>query len=151
MQITDEDLKMFKSRSRTELESRGDMSRMAWDVVVPALCDEVAELRRKLEAATDDSGFNAAKLREAVSDACYAMFDFLKAQSGGYEKMADALDKAKAALAAPPRNCDRFGGDIDKLREACARERGLNPEEDFPDVFPDWLLAPATEKEGGVE
>ena len=51
MQITDEDLKMFKSRSRTELESKGDMSRMAWDVVVPALCDEVAELRRKLEAA----------------------------------------------------------------------------------------------------
>lgn len=65
--ITDADLKMFKSRSRTELESKGDMSRMAWDVVVPALCDEVAELRRKLEAATNDSGFNAAKAREATT------------------------------------------------------------------------------------
>ncbi len=49
----------------------------------------------------------------------------------------------------PPRNCDRFGGDIDKLREACLRERGLNPEEDFPDIFPDWLLAPSTAREGG--
>ena len=46
------------------------------------------------------------KLREALSDACYAMFNFLKAQNGGYEEMANALDKAKAALAAPPRNCD---------------------------------------------
>ena len=55
MQITDEDLKMFKSRSRTELESKGNMSRLAWDVVVPALCDEVAELRKKLEAVTSPS------------------------------------------------------------------------------------------------
>lgn len=55
MQITDEDLKMFKSRSRTELESKGNMSRLAWDVVVPALCDEVAELRKKLEAAASPS------------------------------------------------------------------------------------------------
>ena len=59
-----------------------------------------------------------------------------------------AHEVVNTALAAPPRNCDRFGGDIDKLREACARERGLNPEEDFPDVFPDWLLALA--KESGV-
>ena len=46
------------------------------------------------------------KLREALSDACYAMFNFLKTQNGGYEEMAKALDKAKAALSAPPRNCD---------------------------------------------
>ena len=45
-----------------------------------------------------------------------------------------------AALAFPARNCDRFGGDIDRLREACLRERGLNPEEDFPEVFGEWLL-----------
>ena len=49
---------------------------------------------------------NAAKMREALSDACYAMFNFLKTQNCGYEEMAKALDKAKAALAAPPRNCD---------------------------------------------
>ena len=82
--------------------------------------------------------------------------EFIKLASDDYETYgntkAGALDviyeKACAALASPPRNCDRFDGDIDKLREACARERGLNPEEDFPDVFPDWLLAPSTEQKG---
>lgn len=49
---------------------------------------------------------NAAKMREALSDACYAMHNFLKTKYGGYEEMAKALDKAKASLAAPPRNCD---------------------------------------------
>ena len=49
---------------------------------------------------------NAAKIREALSDACYAMFNFLKTQNGCYEEMAKALDKAKATLAEPPRNCD---------------------------------------------
>lgn len=49
---------------------------------------------------------SAAAMREALSDACYAMFNFLKAQNGGYEEIANALDKAKAALSAPPRNCD---------------------------------------------
>ena len=57
----------------------------------------------------------SSKLREALSDACYAMFNFLKTQNGGYEEMAKALDKAKAALAAPPRNCD-VGTDEEQLR-----------------------------------
>ena len=48
----------------------------------------------------------SSKLREALSDTCYAMFNFLKTQNGGYEEMAKALDKAKAALATHPRNCD---------------------------------------------
>ena len=43
------------------------------------------------------------KMREALSDACYAMFNFLKTQNGGYEEMAKALDKAKSALADLPR------------------------------------------------
>ena len=29
------------------------------------------------------------------------------------------------------------------------RERGLNPEEDFPDVFTEWLLAPMSKCNGG--
>jgi hypothetical protein len=45
-------------------------------------------------------------MREALSDAYYAMFNFLKTQYGGYEEMAKALDKSKAALAEPLRNCD---------------------------------------------
>ena len=66
---------------------------------------------------------NAAKMRNALSDACYAMFNFLKTQNGGYEEMAKALDKAKAALAAPPRNCD-VGTDEEQSRryeELCDR------------------------------
>jgi hypothetical protein len=48
----------------------------------------------------------SSKARKALSDACYAMFNFLKTQYGGYEEMAKALDKSKAALAEPLRNCD---------------------------------------------
>ena len=58
---------------------------------------------------------NAAKMREALSDACYAMFNFLKTQNGGYEEMANALDKAKAALATHPRNCDKYTNYDDAL------------------------------------
>ena len=64
--------------------------------------------KRELEATREcpSQVGNAAKMREALSDACYAMFNFLKTQNGGYEEMANALDKAKAVLGNPPRNCD---------------------------------------------
>ena len=71
------------------------------------VCGEIGEMigreatREKLSRVG-----NAAKMREALSDACYAMFNFLKTQNGGYEEMAKALDKAKSALAEPTRNCD---------------------------------------------
>lgn len=48
--------------------------------------------------------------------------------------------KARSALSKPYRNCDRFGGDKDKLIEACLNERGLLVTENFSDVFSDWLL-----------
>ena len=71
------------------------------------VCGEIGEMIGR-EATREKSSQvgNAAKMREALSDACYAMFNFLKTQNGGYEEMAKALDKAKATLAAPPRNCD---------------------------------------------
>lgn len=67
-----------------------------------------AAANRECEATREKSSQvgNAAKMRDALSDACYAMFNFLKMQNGGYEEMAEALDKAKATLAEPPRNCD---------------------------------------------
>lgn len=74
--------------------------------------------------------------------------------TGGFEASATIPTMLEGvvlpALAKPPRNCDRFGGDIDKLREAFARESGLNPEEDFPEVFAEWLLATSTERKGGA-
>ena len=57
-----------------------------------------------------------AKMREALSDACYAMFNFLKTKIGGYEEMAKALDKAKSALADLPLNCDVGTADEQKKR-----------------------------------
>lgn len=77
---------------------------------------------------------DAAKLREALSDACYAMFNFLKRHPGGYKEMANAFDKAKAALAESSRNCDGF---VNKT--------------DAQDEILDWLPAPETEKEGGAK
>lgn len=73
------------------------------------ICGEIGEMIGR-EATIEKSSQvgNAASMREALSDACYAMFNFLKTKDGGYEEMAESLDKAKAALAEPPRNCDKF-------------------------------------------
>ena len=88
------------------------------------VCGEIGEMIGR-EATREKSSRvgNAAKMREALSDACYAMFNFLKTQNGGYGEMAKALDKAKAALAVPPRNCD-VGTDEEQSRryeELCDR------------------------------
>ena len=79
---------------------------------------------------------NAAMMYEALVRV-KRLFDGRLMWQPDIRKAHEAVD---AALAKPPRNCDRFGGDIDRLREACLRERGLNPEEDFPEVFCGWLL-----------
>ena len=71
------------------------------------ICGELGEMigRGSTREKSSQVG-NAAAMRDALSDACYAMFNFLKTQNGGWKEMANALDKAKAALADPPRNCD---------------------------------------------
>ena len=75
-----------------------------------SLADRIEDAAKRERKATREKSSqvgNAAAMREALSDACYAMFNFLKTQNGGYGEMAKALDKAKATLAEPPRNCDR--------------------------------------------
>lgn len=87
---------------------------------------------------------NAAKMREALSDACYAMHNFLKTKYGGYEEMAKALDKAKAALANPPRNCDIYDA------ESCRMAYHLHGDGLMTmQAFADWLFSPA--EEGGAK
>ena len=83
---------------------------------------------------------NAAKMREALSDACYAMFNFLKTQNGGYGEMAKALDKAKATLAEPPRNCDRPECATTKSAQNVWRK-----EDGGKTAYYEWLLATYTE------
>lgn len=43
--ITDNDLKMFQERARTEFASRCDTGGIAWDSVIWDLCNEVRRLR----------------------------------------------------------------------------------------------------------
>ena len=70
-----------------------------WAMRLAAACEQTVTDCNQLN--------NAAAMRKALSDACYAMFNFLKTQNGGYEEMAEALDKAKTALASESlRNCD---------------------------------------------
>ena len=90
------------------------------------------------------SNGNAAKMRDALSDACYAMFNFLKTQNGGYGEMAKALDKAKATLAVPPRNCDRPECATSKAaQDVWSREDGGKT------AYYEWLLQKY--EEGGVK
>ena len=105
------------------------------------VCGEIGEMIGR-EATREKSSqvSNAAKMREALSDACYAMFNFLKTQNGGYEEMAKALDKAKAALAEPPRNCDR-----PECASTKAAQEVWRKEDGGKTAYYEWLLATYTE------
>lgn len=63
--ISDADLQMFCERAKTELASGCDVSRLRWDDVVEALCNEVADLRLSLEGR--DTALSA--MHEALDEA----------------------------------------------------------------------------------
>ena len=109
------------------------------------VCGEIGEMIG-MEATREKSSRvgNSAKMREALSDACYAMFNFLKTQNGGYGEMAKALDKAKAALAVPPRNCDRPECATTKSAQDVWRK-----EDGGKTAYYEWLLQKY--EEGGVK
>lgn len=105
---------------------------------------ETAERRiAELERATG----NAAAMRAALNDACHAMFEFLKKQNGGFSDMANALDKGKAVLSAPARNCDRPFRLVEEAIGTYLTERGYGPHLGYCDAIK-WALAPA---EGSAE
>lgn len=101
------------------------------------------------------SGNNAA-MREALEKASV----FLHRHNMGAVGMPDGSvlpcwELAKivdAALAKPPRNCDRFGGDYKKLHaewfEWTGTPSGQNPDGTAKMAFGEWLLAPAIKKGG---
>ena len=111
------------------------------------ICGEIGEMIG-MEATREKSSRvgNSAKMREALSDACYAMFNFLKTQNGGYGEMAKALDKAKAALAVPPRNCDRPECATTKSAQDVWRK-----EDGGKTAYYEWLLQQYKEGESEVE
>ena len=111
------------------------------------ICGEIGEMIGR-EATREKSSRvgNSAKMREALSDACYAMFNFLKTQNGGYGEMAKALDKAKAALAVTPRNCDRPECATTKSAQDVWRK-----EDGGKTAYYEWLLQQYKEGESEVE
>ena len=81
----------------------------AKDEVIKRLNDTISEWqRRKMATAKESSAVgDCAKLREALDRLAIASEGFLRTHSGqSYADTMEALDKARAALAEPPRNCD---------------------------------------------
>ena len=116
-----------------------------------------AEIADRLEAAHRRESGDAAKLREALEKVKFLMPYFLQymrlhwedAEGGGYfDELMLVID---AALAAPPRICDRYAT-AEEARQAWLDDAGNWDEFGSPKLeLHDWLLAPATEKEGGAE
>ena len=101
---------------------------------------------------------NSAALRNAlnlcVDEMCARCRDLAKARGNPAPCLngCEPVRKAKAALAAPPRNCERFGSSTQARAEwykteVLPRVEGVVSGVEPP--FVDWLFAPATEKEGG--
>ena len=122
-------------------------------------CEANDRLREHLQIALDTDKRkcgDAAKLREAVvkiekmahCDLCnvYPKYrDKFNAKIGGIER------EARAALSAPPRNCDRFVSAEqawDAYDEWVESYRSKGKTEPFNEFG--WLFAPATEQEGGA-
>jgi len=96
---------------------------------------------------------DVAKLREALKLCLRCMCGYCRmdAEARGMTKECvngcEALLMAKAALAAPPRNCDKVKTSWDVLKKW---HEWLDTANDIVRML-DWLLAPATEKEGGAK
>ena len=92
------------------------------------------------------------KLRNAlnlcVDEMCARCRDLAKARGNPLPCLngCEPVRKAKAALAAPPRNCDVYNN------ESCRMAYHLHGDGLMTmQAFADWLFAPATEKEGGAK
>lgn len=94
---------------------------------------------------------DCAKLREALSKSCAYFAVVLNAGMFNRVHLEALLNMAKAALAAPPRNCDRYPTFNDAIR-ALADKRGWHDakwDSERYCILAQWLYAPAMEKEGG--
>ena len=106
---------------------------------------EIKDSRRDAEA---QSIGNAAKLREAlvglIDGICFHCDMSEDCKGAPCEKM----QKAKAALAAPPRNCDRYATFNDAIT-ALADKRGWHDGKWNSErycILAQWLFGPANEK-----
>ena len=104
------------------------------------------------EAVTGDHGLgNAAAMREALVYADRVLRMATEDNRYGDDVvylvgcMRTVAAACRAALSAPPRNCDRYSHDEALSVWAAEKENGKNG------CFDEWLFAPATEQEGGAE
>ena len=118
------------------------------------LCAEIdAAISATATAEKSSAVGDAAKLREALEFCVKGMCGYCRmdAEARGMTTECvngcEALLMAKAALAAPPRNCDKVKTSWDVLKKW---HEGLDTANDIVRML-DWLLAPATEKEGAAK
>lgn len=108
-----------------------------------------------VEAARRRERGNSAALREALKAAELGLFRWLSG-SISRDEHRELVATIKTALAAPPRNCDRFGGDNAKLQKVYYSECGKEYEPRDPISrqayfvgYGNWLLALA--QKGGAK
>ena len=91
---------------------------------------------------------NVQKMRDALEKIVLAAKVYTEAPDDQYPAVVSGLaatvsKKARDALAAPVRNCDRFATVKDAAIEFSKLRNNPHPCPDF--VFSEWLLAPAAE------
>lgn len=111
----------------------------------PELVDRA---RAALERKPEENYGNAAAMREALMFLVENEAHLFKADltNGEYDLLEAIVIKARAALAAPARNCDRTFRSADEAVGAYVTERGDGPHLGYCDAIK-WALDPA--KEGG--
>ena len=131
----------------------------AKDEVIKRLNDAISEEQRRKMATTENSSAvgDAAKLREALKATLDLFWDIHNANRSPQSNQAYAvIRQIKAALSAPPRNCDIYLTEeaVDAATvtvrgcEACSR---IDMEAPCVFCMVRWLLAPAQEKDGGAK
>lgn len=112
-----------------------------------------AELADRIKAVVKQELCNGAAMREALSTAIILLKVCEWPDDAPMQDIAEVMDKIEKAFFAPSRNCDRFGGDYKMLHTAwfdwTGSPSGQNADGTVKLTFAEWLLAPATEKEGG--
>ena len=118
------------------------------------LISELKAAKREIEALRKRESGDVAKLREAALRQKELLQTIYSRGSVDRRELCAGMGLIDAALAAPPRNCDRFGSSTQARAEwykteVLPRVEGVVSGVEPP--FVDWLLAPATKKEGGAK